>query len=173
MKQLTDSLSSESEEERLSSKYAKKRKVSSKEFKVAKLRKVSKHKKHEKSESESESDSKSEEQELDSDSDSNNSASSSSSEEEKVEEVPKKKSSSVKHKMTSWDGNKAKKAKKDTQDDSQVNLTKAKKDIKCKDTVVKETVEKEDITEGLRAIEGGGRISLEIGQFKKLMAFVQ
>ena len=170
MKQLTDSSSSESEEERLSSKYAKKRKVCSKDFKVAKWRKVSKHKKYEKSESESESDSKSEEQELDSDSDSNDSASSSSSEEEKVEEVPKKKSSSVKCKMTSWDGNKA---KKDTQDNSQVNLTKAKKDIKCKDSVVKETVEKEDITEGLRAIEGGGRISLDIGQFKELMAIVQ
>ena len=79
---------------------------------------VSKHKIYEKSESESESDSKSEEQELDSDSDSNDSASSSSSEEEKVEEVPKKKSSSVKCKMTSQDGNKAKKAKKDMQDNS-------------------------------------------------------
>ena len=34
------------------------------------------------------------------------------------------------------------KKQKRTHDNSQVNLTKAKKDITCKDTVVKETVEK-------------------------------
>ena len=58
--------------------------------------------------------------------------------------------------------------KKDSEQVSQPEKTKAKKELKTKD---KE--EKEDFTEGLRVIKAGGRILLDIGQFNEFMAFVQ